>query len=89
MLIKFKQSALILLDRLARDSVQKGKREAYMRIAEMLDDLDLHPSSPESLSRAAWVVDVIVGNVINDHGDKLGKLFPLVHIYSVHFWIII
>lgn len=77
MLIKFKQSALILLDRLARDSVQKGKREAYMRIAEMLDDLDLHPSLPESLSRAAWVVDVIVGNVINDYGDKLGKLFPL------------
>jgi ATP-dependent Lon protease len=72
-LIKFKQSALTLLDTLARDSVQKVKREAYTRVAEMLDDLDTHSSSSESLSRAAWMVDVLVGNIINDYNDKLGK----------------
>jgi len=72
-LIKFKQSALIFLDRLARDSVKRDEREARIKIAEMLDDPDLHSSSPESLSRAAWIVDVLVGK-INDYNDKLGKL---------------
>ena len=82
-LANFKQSALNLLDRLARDSAQKAKREAFVRIAEILDDLDIHSASSESVSRAAWMADTLVGSVVNDYSDKLGKLFSLVLTYSI------
>jgi len=73
-LIKFKQNALIFLDRLAHDSLKKDEREACAKVAEILDGSDFHSSSPASVSRAAWIIDVLVGKV-NDYNDKLGTLF--------------
>ena len=82
-LANFKQSALTLLDRLARDPAQKVRREAYIKISEMLDDLDLHSSSSESVSRAAWMADTLVGSVVNDYNDRLGKLLSLLLASSI------
>lgn len=81
-LIKFKQSAIALLDRLTRYSVQSAKRDAYIKLADLLNDLDVHSSSSESLSRAAWVADVLVGNVVRDYDDKLGQLSYFVLLVS-------
>jgi len=61
---KFKHSALRLLDRLARDSVQQSRKDAYNKIAAMLDDI--------THARAPWMADVLVGSINGEYNDKLG-----------------
>jgi ATP-dependent Lon protease len=62
---KFKQSALRLLDRLAKDSVQQTRKDGYNKIASMLDDI--------TDSRTPWMADVLIGSVNGEYNDKLGK----------------
>ena len=62
---KFKQSALRLLDRLAKDSLQQSRREGLHKITSMLDDI--------TDSRTPWMADVLIGTVNGDYTDKLGE----------------
>ncbi|KAF8968849.1 Lon protease C-terminal proteolytic domain-containing protein [Flammula alnicola] len=63
---KFKQSALRLLDRLAKDSVQQTRKEGYNKIANMLDDI--------ADARTPWMADVLIGSVNGEYSDKLAIL---------------
>ncbi|KDR78343.1 hypothetical protein GALMADRAFT_138444 [Galerina marginata CBS 339.88] len=63
---KFKQSALRLLDRLAKDSVQQSRKEGYNKIANMLDDI--------TDARTPWMADVLLGSVNGEYSDKLAIL---------------
>ncbi|KAF9562898.1 ATP-dependent protease La [Agrocybe pediades] len=63
---KFKQSALRLLDRLAKDSVQQARKEGYNKIANMLDDI--------ADARTPWMADVLIGSVNGEYSDKLAVL---------------
>ena len=67
---KFKQSALRLLDRLAKDSPQQSRKEGYIKIAGMLDDI--------ADARTPWMADVLVGSVNGEYGDKLGEYTRLI-----------
>jgi ATP-dependent Lon protease len=60
----FKQSALRLLDRLARDSGKQIRRDGYNKISGMLEDI--------TDARAAWMADILVGTVNASFADKLG-----------------
>lgn len=62
---KFKQSALRLLDRLAKDSVQQARKEGYNKISNMLDDI--------ADARTPWMADVLIGSVNGEYSDKLGE----------------
>ncbi|KAJ7746882.1 ATP-dependent protease La [Mycena maculata] len=62
----FKQSALRLLDRLARDSGQQIRRDGYHKISGMLEDI--------TDARAAWMADILVGTVNASFADKLAIL---------------
>jgi ATP-dependent Lon protease len=62
---KFKQSALRLLDRLAKDSVQQTRKEGYNKIASMLDDI--------ADARTPWMADVLIGSINGEYSDKLGE----------------
>ncbi|PPQ80330.1 hypothetical protein CVT25_003613 [Psilocybe cyanescens] len=63
---KFKQSALRLLDRLAKDSVQQSRKEGYNKIASMLDDI--------ADAKTPWMADVLIGSVNGEYSDKLAIL---------------
>ncbi|KAF8627530.1 hypothetical protein AX15_004388 [Amanita polypyramis BW_CC] len=63
---KFKYSAAKLLDRLAKDSVQMSKRDGYLKIAAMLEDI--------TDARAPWMADVLVGTINGEYADKLSML---------------
>lgn len=62
---KFKQTALRLLDRLAKDSVQQTRKEGYNKIASMLGDI--------ADARTPWMADVLIGSVNGEYSDKLGR----------------
>src|SRR3984957_5544078 len=65
-LAKFKDAALRLLDRLARDSTTYVKRDAYLKLASMIDELvDQRPS---------WLADVFASSVPGEYSDKLALL---------------
>lgn len=61
---KFKQSALRLLDRLEKDSLQQSRKEGYRKITSMLDDI--------TDARTPWMADVLIGTVNGEYNDKLG-----------------
>ncbi|PFH45178.1 hypothetical protein AMATHDRAFT_71942 [Amanita thiersii Skay4041] len=63
---KFKHSASRLLDRLAKDSVQQTKKDGYIKIAAMLEDI--------TDARAPWMADVLVGSINGEYADKLAML---------------
>ncbi|KAK2465142.1 hypothetical protein APHAL10511_002834 [Amanita phalloides] len=63
---KFKYSAARLLDRLAKDSAQQSKRDGYLKIAAMLEDI--------TDARAPWMADVLVGTINGEYTDKLAML---------------
>ena len=75
---KFKQSALRLLDRLARDSVQQSRRDGYHKIANMLDDI--------TDARTPWMADVLVGSINTDYSDKLGTVCSTAVTYAYYFY---
>ncbi|KAJ7257947.1 ATP-dependent protease La [Mycena haematopus] len=62
----FKQSALRLLDRLARDAGKQIRRDGYLKISGMLEDI--------TDARAAWMADILVGTVNASFADKLAIL---------------
>ena len=62
---KFKQSALRLLDRLAKDSLQQSKREGFHKITSMLDDI--------ADARTPWMADFLIGTASGEYNDKLGE----------------
>jgi ATP-dependent Lon protease len=62
---KFKQSALRLLDRLSKDSLQQSRKEGYHKITSMLVDI--------ADARTPWMADVLIGAVNRDYNDKLGE----------------
>lgn len=61
----FKSSALRLLDRLAKDSLQQTRKEGYNKIASMLDDI--------TDARTPWMADVLIGSINGEYADKLGE----------------
>jgi len=61
---RFRQAALRLLDRLARDALQPARKESYIKIATMLEDI--------ADARTPWMADVLVGSIDTDYNDKLG-----------------
>lgn len=69
---KFKSSALRLLDRLAKDSLQQTRKEGYNKIASMLEDI--------TDARTPWMADVLIGSINGEYTDKLGE-FPIHLVY--------
>ncbi|KJA17866.1 hypothetical protein HYPSUDRAFT_45862 [Hypholoma sublateritium FD-334 SS-4] len=63
---KFKQTALRLLDRLAKDSVQQTRKDGYNKIASMLNEI--------ADARTPWMTDVLIGSVNGEYNDKLAIL---------------
>lgn len=60
---KFKSSALRLLDRLAKDSIQQSRKEGYNKIAAMLEDI--------TDARTPWMADVLLGSINGEYTDRL------------------
>ena len=60
----FKGAALRLLDRLAQDASQLSRKEGWLKVAAMVEDV--------SESRAPWIADVMVAAVNGEYADKLG-----------------
>ena len=61
----FKDAALRLLDRLAKDSVQLQRKDEWLRIAVMVEEIPDH--------RSGWMADVLVAAINGDYQDKLGE----------------
>ncbi|KAI6158702.1 ATP-dependent protease La [Pisolithus thermaeus] len=59
----FKDAALRLLDRLAKDSVHSQRKDDWLRISVILEDVPDH--------RSAWMADVLVAAINCDYTDKL------------------
>ncbi|KAG6330785.1 hypothetical protein ID866_8303 [Astraeus odoratus] len=60
----FKDAALRLLDRLARDSIQPQRKDEWLRVAMMVEEIPVHLSG--------WMADVLVAGINGDYVDKLG-----------------
>ncbi|KAK7441801.1 hypothetical protein VKT23_016463 [Stygiomarasmius scandens] len=72
-IIKFKMTALKVLQYLAQSVQQQARKDAYLKIAAMLEELkddvaedleDGRDGNKENLEKAAWMADVLVGNVL-------------------------
>ena len=61
----FKDAALGLLDRLAKDSAQAQRREDWLKVGAMVDEM--------SDARAGWMADVLVAAITGQYADKLGE----------------
>lgn len=68
-IIKFKVAALRLLELLAKDTSQQTKRDAYRKIADMLENT--------ADGKVANMADLLVASVNGEYADKLGELSPL------------
>ena len=64
-IVKFKASALKLLEQLAKDTTQQTKRDSYNKVAAMVEEV--------STTRAAWMADVMVSSINGEYADKLGE----------------
>ncbi|KAG1834990.1 Lon protease C-terminal proteolytic domain-containing protein [Suillus subalutaceus] len=62
----FKHAALLLLDRLAKDSPQPQRKDDWLRVAAIVEDI--------SEQRATWMADVLVAAVSSQYPDKLAFL---------------
>ncbi|KIL63580.1 hypothetical protein M378DRAFT_79441 [Amanita muscaria Koide BX008] len=63
---KFKYAATRLLDGLAKDAFPPAKRDNYLKMAAMLQDMTDH--------MASWMADVLMGSLNGEHADKLAML---------------
>lgn len=61
----FKDAALGLLDRLAKDSAQAQRKDDWLKVASMVEEI--------SDQRAAWMADVLVAAISGQYADKLGE----------------
>jgi ATP-dependent Lon protease len=59
----FKGAALRLLDRLAKDASQLARKEGWLKVSAMVEDI--------SESKASWMADVMVAAVNGEYSDKL------------------
>ncbi|EIW76777.1 ATP-dependent protease La [Coniophora puteana RWD-64-598 SS2] len=62
----FKDAALRLLDRLARDSAQPQRKDDWVKVAGMVEDI--------SDQRAAWMADVLVAATSGQYNDRIAFL---------------
>lgn len=60
----FRAAALTLLDRLAKDASQPFRRDGWLKLVEMIDDM--------SEARALGIADLLVAAVTGDYDDQLG-----------------
>lgn len=60
----FKGAASRLLDRLAKDASQLSRKEGWLKVSAMVEEV--------SELRAAWMADVMVAAVNGEYSDKLG-----------------
>ena len=72
----FKSAALRLLDRLATDSTQLARKDAWLKASAMVEDV-----APD---KAPWMADVLVNAVGAEYTDKLGAS-KLCKIYVILF----
>lgn len=72
----FKDAALSLLDRLAKDSVQPQRKDDWLRVAAIVEDI--------SEQRAALMADVLVAAVSGQFGDKLSMCITSPFLIRVH-----
>lgn len=73
-IVKFKAAALRVLQHMAQSSQQQARKDAFYKIAAMLEELkddaegleleDGRNSARDNLDRAAWMADVLVGSVL-------------------------
>ena len=61
----FKDAALRLLDRLAKDSLQAQRKDEWLKVASMVEEI--------SDQRAAWMADVLVAAISGLYADKFGQ----------------
>ncbi|KAJ4480993.1 ATP-dependent protease La [Lentinula aciculospora] len=74
-IVKFKAAALRVLQHMAQSSQQQARKDAFYKIAAMLEELkddaegleldDGRNSARDNLDRAAWMADVLVGSVLS------------------------
>ncbi|OBZ74418.1 Lon protease 2, peroxisomal [Grifola frondosa] len=64
--IAFKAAATKLLAGLAKDAPQRSRRDIYVKISHMIDEV--------STQRAAWMADVLMAGLNADFNDKLDFL---------------
>lgn len=62
--ISFKNAALRMLERLSQDTTQSRKREAWVKIMGLVEDLEEE--------RAGWMADMLVSTVGVEYADKIG-----------------
>ena len=60
----FKGAALRLLDRLAKDASQLSRKEGWLKVSAMVEDI--------SDSKASGMADVMVAAINGEYSDKLG-----------------
>lgn len=61
----FKNAALRLLERLSQDSTQIRKREAWVKIMGLVEDLEEE--------KVGWMADMLVSTVGVEYADKIGE----------------
>ena len=61
----FKAAAIKLLDRLARDAPNDSKRDFYVKLSNMVDEV--------TTQRAPWLADMLVASLNTEYADKLGE----------------
>lgn len=66
--VSFKNAALRMLERLSQDTAQIRKREGWVKVMGLVEDLEE--------DRAGWMADMLVSTVPSvDYADKIGELF--------------
>lgn len=60
----FKAAAIKLLDRLTRDAPNDSKRDFYLKLSNMVDEI--------TTQRAPWLADLLVASLNSEYADKLG-----------------
>ncbi|KAH9916210.1 Lon protease C-terminal proteolytic domain-containing protein [Fomitopsis serialis] len=62
----FKAAAIKLLDRLARDAPNDSKRDFYVKLSNMVDEV--------TAQRAPWLADMLVSSLNAEYADKIDFL---------------
>ena len=76
--VSFKNAALRMLERLSQDTAQIRKREGWVKVMGLVEDLEE--------DRAGWMADMLVSTVPGvDYTDKIGESFGRTH--SNRLWI--
>lgn len=65
--VSFKNAALRMLERLSQDATQRSRREGWVKVMGLVEDLEE--------GRAGWMADMLVSTVRVEYADKIGELF--------------